>query len=85
VTASVSLELAALYLRQGRTAEMKQLAAEMVPIFESRDVHREAIAALMLFKKAVDMETVSVRLVEEVADLVRRSKSRPRPVGEQPS
>lgn len=84
-TASVSLELAALYLRQGRTAEIKQLAAEMVPIFESRDVHREALAALMLFKKAVEMETVSVRLVEEVASLIRRSQGRPRPVDERPS
>ena len=84
-TASVSLELAALYLRQGRTAEIKQLAAEMVPIFESRDVHREAIAALMLFKKAVDLETVSARMVEEVADLIRRSMDRPRPVNERPS
>ncbi len=84
-TAEVSLELAALYLRQGRTAEVKQLAAEMVPIFESRDVHHEVLAALMLFKKAVEMETVSVRLVEEVSDLIRRSKARPRPADERPS
>lgn len=84
-TASVNLELAALYLRQGRTAEIKQLAAEMLPIFESRDVHQEALAALMLFRKAVEMETVSVRLVEEVADLVRRSQARPRPADERPS
>ncbi len=84
-TASVSLELAALYLRQGRTPEIKQLAAEMLPIFESRDVHREVLAALVLFKKAVEMETVSVRLVEEVAALIRRSQERPPPARERPS
>jgi len=76
--AAVSLELAALYLRQGRAAEIKQLAVEMVPIFESRDVHQEAIAALMLFKRAVEMETLTARIVQEVSGVLERSKSLPR-------
>ncbi len=83
--ATISLEIAALYLRQGRTAEIKQLAAEMVPIFESQDVHQETIAALLLFKKAVDMETLTARMLEEVSDVLQRSKGRPRPRSEQPS
>lgn len=65
--AAVSLELAVLYLRQGRTAEIKELAAEMLPIFQSRDVHQEAVAALMLFRRAAEMETLTVRRVEEIA------------------
>ena len=83
--AVVSLELAALYLRQGRTAEIKQLAAEMVPIFESQDVHQDTIAALLLFKKAVDMETLTARMLEEVSGVLHRSKGRPRPQAEEPS
>jgi len=75
--ADVSLELAALYLRQGRPAEIKQLAAEMVPLFESRDLHQEAIAALMLFKRAVEMETLTARIVQEVSGVLQRSNTLP--------
>lgn len=83
--AVVSLELAALYLRQGRTAEIKQLASEIVPIFESQDVHKDSLAALLLFKKAVDMETLTARMLEEVSDVLHQSKKRPRPQAEKPS
>ena len=83
--AAVSLELSALYLRQGRTAEIRQLAEEMVPIFESQDVHKDTLAALFLFKKAVDMETLTARMLEEVSGVLHRSKGRPRPQAEEPS
>jgi len=83
--ALVSLDLAALYLRQSRTAEIKRLASEMVPIFESRDVHQNVIAALLLFKKAVDLETLTARMVEEVSTVLQRSKSRPHQQAERPS
>jgi len=83
--AAVSLELAALYLRQGRTAEIKQLAAEIVPIFESQDVHKDSMAALLLFKKAVEMETLTARVLNEVSDVLHRSKGRPSPRAEEPS
>src|SRR6185295_13502367 len=48
--ALVSLDLAALLWEQGRTEELKQLAAEIVVVFESREVQREAMAALLLFQ-----------------------------------
>lgn len=83
--ALVSLNLAALYARQGRVPELKRLTLEMVPIFESRDVHREALTALLLFQKAVEMETVTVRMVEEVATYLRRSQHEPRLRFEEPS
>jgi hypothetical protein len=45
--ALVSLDLAMLYLRQSRTAELKELAEQMHPVFEAEDIHREALAALL--------------------------------------
>lgn len=83
--ALVSLNLASLYARQGRLSELKRLTLEMVPIFESREVHREALTALLLFQKAVEMETVTVRMVEEVATYLRRSQHEPRLRFEEPS
>lgn len=75
--ALVSLELSALYARQGRTADVKRLAAEMLPIFQSCEVHREALAALIVFQKAAEMEQLSLGLVEEVSSFLQRVQTNP--------
>ncbi|HEX4962868.1 MAG TPA: tetratricopeptide repeat protein [Thermoanaerobaculia bacterium] len=76
-TALVSLELALLYAEQGRTAELKRLAAEMVPVFASRHVHREALAALTFLRQAVEAERASLDVVVRVADFLRKSEHDP--------
>lgn len=76
-TALVSLEIALLYAEQGRTAELKRLAAEMVPIFASRHIHREALAALAFFQQAAEAERAGVEVVEKVAAYVRRARHAP--------
>ena len=53
-TALVSLDLASLYAEQGRMAELKRVAEQMVPIFSSRQIHREALAALAYWRQAVE-------------------------------
>lgn len=75
--ALVSLELAGVYARQGRTADVKRLAAEMLPVFQSFEIHREALAALIVFQKAAEMEQLSVGLVEEVATFLQRARTNP--------
>lgn len=75
--ALVSLELSALYARQGRTADVKRLASEMLPIFQSCEVHREALAALIVFQKAAEMEQLSLGLVEEVSSFLQRVQTNP--------
>jgi tetratricopeptide (TPR) repeat protein len=72
--ALVSLDLAILYARERRTSELKRLAAEMAPIFESRDVHREAMAALLMFRQACEEERVTVELATELALQLRRQR-----------
>jgi tetratricopeptide (TPR) repeat protein len=75
--ARASLDLATVYLQQGRTGELKRLAAEMVPIFESRDVHQEALAALLLFRQAADAEEVTLGLLERIAGYLQRARQNP--------
>ena len=74
----VTLDLAALYLREGRTAEVRQLAAEMLPIFLSQDVHRQALAALAAFQRAAEMDRATPRLVQEIAAYLTRARRNPR-------
>ena len=45
--ALASVKLAALYLRQGRTPEVKALALWMEQVFRSLGIHREALEALL--------------------------------------
>ena len=75
--ALVSLEIAMLYAEQGRTTELKRLAGEMVPIFSSLHIHREALAALAFLTRAIEAETASLEMVKAVADYLRRAANEP--------
>lgn len=74
----VTLDLASFYLQQGRSAEVKELAAEMLALFLSRDIHRHAMAALTVFQQAAEMETATPRLIREIAAYLRRARRNPR-------
>lgn len=72
--ALVSLDLAAIYAERGDAGELERLAAEMVPIFRARDVHREALAALAFFRQAAAARTVTVDLVRRLLDFLRSAQ-----------
>lgn len=76
-TALVSLEIATLYAEQGRTQDLKRLAQEMLPIFSSLQIHREALAALTFLKQVIEAERASLGLVAGVADYLRRARHDP--------
>jgi tetratricopeptide (TPR) repeat protein len=76
-TALVSLDLAALYARLGRSAETRRLASEMLPIFQSRELHREALAALIVVQRAAELNQLSLTLVEEVSAYLRQARVNP--------
>jgi tetratricopeptide (TPR) repeat protein len=84
-TALVSLDLAKIYLGQGRISETRQLATEMHKIFVSREIHREALVALVFFQKAVEQERVTIRLVEDVAGYLKRAHGNPALLFERPT
>jgi tetratricopeptide (TPR) repeat protein len=75
--ALAALDLALLYAEQGRTAELKRVAEEIVPVFESQDVHREAATALMLFQDAVRTEQVTLRYLVELSRYLERARHDP--------
>jgi tetratricopeptide (TPR) repeat protein len=76
-TALVSLELATLYAQQGRTGDLKRLAREMVPIFSSLNIHREALAALAYLKQSAEAERATLEVVSGVAVYLRRAQYDP--------
>ncbi len=72
--ALVSLDLAALLAEQGRTSELKPLAAEIVAAFGIRGVDREALASLLLFQQACAEESVTLEMIRRLAAELRKSR-----------
>ena len=75
--ALVSLELAALLLEQGRTAEVRTLAEEMLQIFRVQKVDREALAALRLFCDTARREAATVDLARRLVRFLHRAQHDP--------
>ena len=76
--AGASLDLAALYLETGRPREVKPLAEQMLPIFQAQDVHRELIAALMVFQQAALTERITDELLARLRRYLPIARNDPR-------
>ncbi len=70
--AVVSLDLAMLWLQQGRTAEILESVEEILETFRALGIRREAVAALLVLRRAIDHE----RATSELARLLRRVSGR---------
>lgn len=71
--ALVAFDLAISHLLEGNTAEVRQLADEMVTVFRDLEVSREPMAALLLFQEAARRETATAELAREVAASLSRA------------
>jgi tetratricopeptide (TPR) repeat protein len=71
------LEESALLLDDGRTAQVKALARELAVVFDSKGVHREAVAALRLFREAVEQEHATADLARRVLRYLFRARYDP--------
>lgn len=74
------LDLAELYAQQDRGTELRSLSIRLAPLFETLQLHREALAALKIFRQALETEELSVAVVSEI----RRRFARARRIGGSP-
>jgi transcriptional regulator with XRE-family HTH domain len=75
--ALVSLDLAVLLLEQERTAEVKTMAGEMLLIFRTQKVEREALEALRLFCEAALRESATLELARRIVRFLHRAQHDP--------
>ncbi|HEX2224141.1 MAG TPA: hypothetical protein VHN15_08035 [Thermoanaerobaculia bacterium] len=73
--ALVSMDLALLYLRQHRTSEILRIAEEMHVLFSAEEVHREALAALIVFHEAARNEQVTVEVIQRLSAVLKRLRN----------
>lgn len=75
--ALVSFDLAALYLEQGRTEELRRVAQVMRDLFSAEGLADHALTALALFQQAVAAETVTVAAIRGWRRQLERSGRSP--------
>lgn len=75
--ALASLELALVWMRQGYHSLAEELALETVEVFVTLRIRREAFGALMILKDAIEKQTATVSLLEDVVEHLRRSDVNP--------
>ncbi len=68
------LEEAVLLLEEGRLAEVKALARELAKVFESKGVHREALATLRVFQVAAEREEATAEQARRVLRFLFRAR-----------
>jgi tetratricopeptide (TPR) repeat protein len=73
----VSLDLAGVWLRQGRTAEVRGLVTEMVATFRVLGTEREALSALHLLRDALERDQATLDVVRLVSGILRRLQNEP--------
>jgi hypothetical protein len=73
----VTLELATVYLHQGRTAEVRDIADKLVWVFQAQGIHREALAALSLFREAAACDAATLDLTQEILQYLRKAQADP--------
>jgi tetratricopeptide (TPR) repeat protein len=66
------LDLSALWLRQGRVAEVRELAEEMHAIFEDLGIELEATRALQFVHEACRAQAATVSMIERVRTFLER-------------
>lgn len=72
--ALIVLEEAVLLLEEGQQLEVKKLTQELREVFESKGVHREALAALRLFHEAAEGEQATAELARRVLRYLFRAR-----------
>jgi tetratricopeptide (TPR) repeat protein len=72
-----SLDLAGVWLRQGRTADMRGLMASTLATFQVLGTEREAFSALHILQDALDRDEATLDIVRLVSGILRRLQNEP--------
>jgi tetratricopeptide (TPR) repeat protein len=75
--ALASIDLAGVWMRQGRTEEVRALVPEMVATFRVLGVEREALSALYLLQDALERDQATLDILRLVGGILRRLQNEP--------
>jgi tetratricopeptide (TPR) repeat protein len=73
----VSLDLAGVWLRQGRNVEVRRLVSEMATTFRVLGAEREALSALHMLQGALERDQATLEILRLVGGILRRLQNEP--------
>lgn len=74
LAALITLDVAALYSEQGRSLEVERLAAQMVSVFEAKDLPHYVARAGRYFLEAVARRTATAEMIRSLAQEIRERR-----------
>ena len=77
VAGITGIDLAAVWMRQGRLQEVKDLAEELADDFLKLNLKREALAAVLVLREACRKEKITVEGIRKIAGYLRALERRP--------
>ena len=72
-----SLDLAGVWLRQQRTAEVRGLVTEIAATFRVLGAEREALSALHMLQNALERDQATLEILQLVGGILRRLQNEP--------
>lgn len=75
--ALVSLDLSLILLKENHVGKVRRVAEEMLQIFSSQEIHREALVAVQIFCEAAKRGAASVELTRRVIRFLHRARLDP--------
>lgn len=73
----ISLDLAGVWVRQGRTSDVRNLVAELVASFRGLGVEREAVSALHMLQESLKRDQATLEVLRLVGGILRRLQNQP--------
>jgi hypothetical protein len=77
--AVAGLDLVMVHARRGENAQVFRIASDLISLFQSREIHPEALAALKAVQQAAEQQAVNFKLLAHAADRVRANQVRGNP------
>lgn len=72
--ALLSLQLALIYVNQGKTSLVREMTEEILFLLRSQNMSPEIMAALVLFQHAAEREIATAGLIQEITHYIERSR-----------
>jgi len=71
------LDLAALYHQEGRLEDLEQAATQAVQLFQAHEIHRDALAALLLLQEAAVTRKLTADTIRRIAAFLQEAQRDP--------
>lgn len=75
--ALVSLDLAEIWLEQGRTLQIQSLLDDTVRVFQARGIRREAVATLLMLRDSAAAQSITTSLLRAAAETLEKLCNEP--------